>query len=154
MKGKDIFVSHYHKDANEIDSLKTLIGKQNKFEPRDSSVYEEKSPNNANNEEYIKSLIRPKIKWASTMIVIISDKTHKSDWVNWEIEYAQRLGKNIVGVYMQGYKQEDVPKNLLNYANSVVGWNSDSINKALSGESIFCDEFKQKMAPLMSRETC
>ncbi len=154
MVKKDIFISHYHKDANEIDGLKSLIGRQNRFEPRDSSVYEEKNPNNANNEEYIKSLLRPKIKWASTFIVIISDKTHLSKWINWEIEYAQRLGKNIIGVYLPGFKKEDVPENLIDYANSVVGWNSYQVNKAISGESIFCSEFKQHISPKIEREIC
>lgn len=154
MMNKDIFVSHYHKDADEISNLKKIIGKKNQYEPRDSSVYEDKNPNNAKNEEYIKTLIKPKIKWASTLIVIISDKTHLSKWVNWEIEYAQRLGKNIVGVYLPGFKEEDVPENLINYSNSVVGWNSEQINRAINGESIFCDEFKKKLSPHIVRELC
>lgn len=53
-KTKNIFVSHYHTDADSILKLKSLLDRHD-LKMKDSSIYESKNPNNANNEEYIKS---------------------------------------------------------------------------------------------------
>ena len=98
---KNIFVSHYHTDAERIEDLKSLLGKHG-MTMKDSSIYESKNPNNAHNEEYIKSIIRPRIDWAGTTVVLIGKDTSKSEYVNWEIEHAARKGKRIVGVYLPG----------------------------------------------------
>lgn len=47
---KNIFVSHYHTDADRIEDLKSLLSKHG-MTMRDSSIYENKNPNNAHNEE-------------------------------------------------------------------------------------------------------
>lgn len=135
----NIFVSHHHSDASVIDSLKELIGKGSKFDIRDSSISEYKDPNNAHNEDYIMSLIRPKIDWAGTVIVLIGDKTHASEWVEKEIEYAHRHGKTIIGVYERGLADQDalIPEALEKYADSILNWNSENINKALEGGPVF-----------------
>ena len=75
-KTKNIFVSHYHTDADSILKLKSLLDRHG-LKMKDSSIYESKNPNNANNEEYIKSLIRPRIDWAGTTVVLIGKNTSK-----------------------------------------------------------------------------
>ncbi len=139
MKTINIFVSHHHSDAETIKQLTDLMGKLHNYELRDSSIYEEKSPNKAHNEDYIMSLIRPKIDWAGTIIVLIGDKTRTSEWVEWEIEYANRHGKQIIGVFERGLADEDalIPDGLSKYADQITNWNSENINKALDGEPIF-----------------
>jgi len=94
-------------------------------------------PNNANNEDYIKSILRPRINWAGTTVVLIGDKTHKRDWVDWEIEQANKLGKRIVGVYIRGCSDADIPENLENYGDALVAWNGDSIVDAINGNDIW-----------------
>lgn len=154
MENKNIFVSHYHEDSNEIDNLKQMIGSGNQYEPKDSSIYEKKNPNTAENTEYIKSLLRPKIKWAGSLIVMIGDNTNTSDWVQWEIEYANSLGKNIVGVYLPDYKGNEIPEALNDYADSVVDWNPNQMNRALSGDSIYCERFSKSIKIQLSRDNC
>ena len=88
---KNIFVSHYHVDAERIENLKLLLGKHG-MTMKDSSIYESKNPNNAHNEEYIKSIIRPRIEWAGTTVVLIGRDTSKSEYVNWEIEHIFQNG--------------------------------------------------------------
>jgi hypothetical protein len=65
--------------------------------------------------------------------VPISADTHKSDWVNWEIEYAMKMGKRIVGVWLPGAKDSDLPEALDLYANAIVGWQADRIIDAIEG---------------------
>ncbi len=147
---KDIFVSHYHTDAEKIEDMKSLL-KNKGFEMRDSSIYEAKAKNDANNEDYIKALIRPHITWASTVVVLIGDKTAKSAWVNWEIEAAERRGKRIIGVYLQDEKDSPIPSALTQYGSALVGWNSDSIIKAIQGDDTWIGPSRQWDT---SRETC
>lgn len=133
---KNIFVSHQRNDADRIEAFKSLIGKHG-IDMRDSSIYEKKLKNNAHNEQYIKQeLIKPLMKWAGTVVVLIGKDTAKSDYVNWEIKTAGEMGKRIVGVYLQGAKEEDIPKELNEYGHNLVGWNGDKIVRAINGEDM------------------
>lgn len=156
-KNINLFISHYHSDADKIENLKSLLAKKNN-EVRDSSIYEAKAKNSANNEDYIKTLIRPQINWAGTVVVLIGEKTSTSNWVNWEIEYAAQNGKRIVGVYLQGAKDEDIPKAFKDHGDALVAWNADKINKAVNGDdSLWEDsEGKERREPLtaLSRAQC
>ena len=133
---KNVFVSHHHKDADKIEAFKNLIGRHG-IDMRDSSIYESKLKNNAKNEQYIKQeLIKPQMRWAGTVAVLIGKDTAKSDYVNWEIKTAAEMGKRIVGVYLQGAKEEDIPPALYEYGHCLVGWNGEKIVRAIDGEDM------------------
>lgn len=133
---KNIFVSHQHNDADKIESFKKLIGNHG-IDMRDSSIYENKLKNNATNEQYIKQeLIKPQMNWAGTVVVLIGKDTADSDYVNWEIKTAAEMGKRIVGVFLQGAKEEDIPSELKEYGDSLVGWNGKKIVDAINGEDL------------------
>lgn len=133
---KNIFVSHQHNDADKIEGFKSLIGKHG-INMRDSSIYESKLKNDAKNEQYIKQeLIKPQMQWAGTVVVLIGKDTAKSDYVNWEIKTAAEMGKRIVGVYLQGAKEEDIPSELIEHGNNLVGWNGEKIVRAINGEDM------------------
>ena len=84
---------------------------------------------------YIKrEILAPRIQWAGTLIVLISPGTRESPWVNWEIEYARKLGKRIVGVWDHGAKDCDVPEKLDEYADAVVGCQGERIIDAVFGK--------------------
>lgn len=136
MKDKNIFVSHQHNDADKIKDFQKLINAHG-INMRDSSIYESKLKNNATNEQYIKSeLIKPQMSWAGTVVVLIGKDTAKSDYVNWEIKTAGEMGKRIVGVFLQGAKEEDIPEQLNEYGHALVGWNGDRIVRAINGEDM------------------
>lgn len=128
----NVFISHHHKDQEELNSLKDLMSK-NSYTMRDSSIDESK-PNKAKSEDYIKSILRDRINWAGTVLVLVGEETHSRPWVNWEIEYANSQGKRIVGVYVQGAKESDIPKNLNLYGNALVGWDSKNLIDAIRGK--------------------
>jgi hypothetical protein len=85
-------------------------------------------------EEVLRRLLRMKISWAGTVVVLVGQETHSRDWVNWEIEEANKQGKRIVGVYERGGTEVKIPEPLEKYATSIVGWNSDSIIAAIDGD--------------------
>lgn len=131
---KNVFISHIHEDDEGLAKIKDLLSKQG-YVIRDGSINADK-PNEAHNPEYIKAeILAPRIRWAGTFIVYISPQTHASEYVNWEIEYAHKLGKRIVGIWAWGDKDCPVPDALEKYADSVVPWNPDRIADALEGGS-------------------
>lgn len=150
----NLFVSHYGGDEEYISKFKNLLSK-NDYEIRDSSIVESE-PNNATNKEYIKSLIRSQIDWAGKVVVLIGPKTAERDWVNWEIEYAAHSGdKRIIGVYLRGATDSDIPEALNEYGDALVTWNSDKIIAAIEGEDIWQDSTGNTRPPVDSpRGTC
>ena len=127
---RNVFISHIHEDDHRLTPLKNLLTNAG-IEVRDSSIHSEK-PNNAKNADYIKSaILRPRIEWASVLVVLITPDTKNSDWVTWEIECATRLGKRIVGVWDHGESQCDIPPALDKYADAIVGWQGDRVKDAI-----------------------
>lgn len=131
----NVFVSHYHEDEENIKKFKDLLS--DNYCIKNYSVTSDKY-NNAHDEDYIKyEYLRPLINQSSTLICLIGPETHDSTWVDWEIREAEKLGKQIIGVYIQGAKDSDIPPALEEFADAIVGWNSNNIEKALNGESVF-----------------
>ena len=130
---RNVFISHIHEDDPGLGKLKSLL-KDNGMTIRDYSIHSD-NPNNAHSEGYIKSeILAPRIRQSSVLIVYVSPETKDSEYVNWEIEYAQKHDKRIVGVWAHGEKGCEVPQALDDYADAVVGWTGNSIIDAIHGE--------------------
>ena len=129
---RNIFISHIHEDDHRLQPLKDLLQSAG-MNVRDGSINSDK-PNAASNEGYIKSeILAPRIAWASVFVVLISPETRDSEWVQWEIECAERLGRRIVGVWDHGEAECDIPEALDRHANAVVGWQADRVKDAIEG---------------------
>lgn len=130
---KNVFISHIGEDVEGLNKLKDLV-QGNGMTFRDYTPKAD-NPNNAHNEDYIKSkILAPRIQASNTVLVYISPETKDSDYVNWEIEYAQKHDKRIVGVWSLGNKGCEVPAALEDYADAVVGWNGSRIIDAINGK--------------------
>ena len=55
--------------------------------------------------------------------------------MNWEIEYAHKQGKRIVGVWERGERDCEIPEALERYGDALVGWHGESIIDAINGDS-------------------
>lgn len=136
-KRRHVFISHHHADDDHVTKLTNLLGRNN-FEIRNSSI--RAKPANQDRlkkglvpEQTLKRLLRMKMSWASTVIVLIGKDTHKRPWVDWEIRKAHELGKRIVGVYARGGTEADIPSAFNDYGNALVNWNSAKIIDAIEG---------------------
>lgn len=76
------------------------------------------------------------MRWAGTVVVLIGKDTEKSDYVNWEIKTAAEMGKRVIGVFLQGAKDEDIFPELNEYGRNLVGWNGEKIVRAINGEDL------------------
>jgi len=131
---KNVFISHVHEDDELVPKLKELVAKSG-MQVRDGSINSDK-PNRAEDEDYIKrDILAPRINWASTLVVLITKDTADSWWVNWEIQYAVKQGKNVVGVFAQGATDADVPNELQKCGDvAIVGWQGDRVVDAINGQ--------------------
>lgn len=145
-KRKNVFISHHSADDEHIQNFKKLLDGKG-YTIKNSSVDSSK-PNRATDEAYIKRLLRMRINWAKTFICLIGKDTHSRQYVDYEIKCAHKQGKRIVGVYISGGKDSDIPASLEKYGHGTTGWNSDKIIRALEGEDIgWCDSEGQPREP-------
>ena len=151
---RNVFISHRHEDDVLVQAFKGLIQGRG-VEIRDSSITSDR-PNRAHNVDYIKrEIIAPKIRWAGTVIVLLTADTKNHEWVDWEIEYANKHNKPIIGVWAYGSAGCELPESLEKYADAVVGWNKDRIIRALDGERRFEDSYGIARGPQsLKRHPC
>jgi hypothetical protein len=123
-KTKNVFISHYHKDDEHLQRLKKRLAEKG-CNVRNSSIDSTKQRNYIPSDAAIKRLLRLRIRWAGVFICLIGDRTHTRPWVNYEIEQAARMGKQIIGVYAHGSMQNAyLPENFEKYGGQIFGWNS------------------------------
>lgn len=135
---KNLFVAHCGEHEDLIADFKSMMTKEG-FSFKDSSLTSA-NKNDAHDENYIKySIIKPKMEWAGTVVVLIGKETSKSDWVNWEIEEAIKLGKQVIGVHVSEDMNYEIPEGLKNFADAIVPWNSKDIKSALNGYTVYKD---------------
>ena len=130
---RNVFISHIHEDDAGLKDFTTLLGGNNLL-VRNYSITADKE-NNAKSEEYIKyQILAPRIDACSTLVVYLTRDTKDSAWVDWEIEYAYKKEKTIVGVYERGSNGCELPDALKRYADAIVGWDSRNIMDAINGK--------------------
>ena len=134
---KHVFISHHHADDGEVTRLTSLLQRSG-HDIRNSSI--RARPANQGrleqglvSDRVIERLLRRKISWASTVVVLIGAQTHARRWVDWEIRKANEFGKRIVGIYVRGGTKADIPPALEDYSSSIVRWNTESIIAAIDG---------------------
>jgi hypothetical protein len=140
-KRRHLFISHHHKDDGEVSKLTNLMSGKG-YDVRNSSV--RMKPENQRrmdekrvSDKVIERILRMKISWAGTVVVLIGKDTHSRKWVNWEIDKAHQQGKRIVGVFVRGGTEANIPPSLEKYGSAIVNWNSDSIINAIDGVNNF-----------------
>lgn len=131
-KRKHIFISHYNKDGEHIQKLKDLLSRKG-YTIKNASIEGSRRGKKVS-DETIKRLLRLRIHWAGTFICLVGPRTHKRPWVDWEIDQAAKKGKRIVGVYVNGASEADLPDNFNNYGDALVGWTGDRIIGAIEGK--------------------
>jgi len=73
----------------------------------------------------MKEELRQQIRPVNCVIIIGGMWTNYSDWIQFEMEYAGSIGKPILGVRPRGAQR--MPAAVIDKANKVVSWNSESI---------------------------
>lgn len=133
----NIFISHYGKDDEHVQSLKQRL-KERGNDVRNSSIDSTKHQERIPADAVIRRYLKGAIKWAGTFICLIGEDTHKRPWVNFEIKQAHLQGKQIIGIYKHGCKDNvEIPEAYKRYGGSPIGWNSiDKLGEIIEGKIV------------------
>ena len=134
----NIFISHYGKDDEHVQSLKSRL-KEKGYNVRNFSIDSTKHKDGRKpSEAFINRLLDIRIKNSGTLICLLGPETSTRKWVNYEIRKAHLEGKRIVGVYTHGNKDNvDLPESFKKYGGPLIGWNSvDKLGEIISGKNI------------------
>jgi len=127
---RNVFISFDSDDLAEVNLLRGQAKKDtSELEFNDWSL---KEPFNSKKAEYIKRGIRERIRQSSATICYVTDKTAKSQWVNWEVKESIRLGKKVIAVYKGDAPPKSMPKAVKDNGMPLIKWNHKEILKALA----------------------
>jgi hypothetical protein len=121
---KRLFISHSWSYNERYNSMVSLLENRMYFTWTNYSVPETKAFGpmaKAQMEEQLRNQIRP----VNCVIIIGGMWTAYSDWIQFEMEFAESIGKPILGVKPRGAQL--MPAAVTAKANQIVNWNSDSI---------------------------
>lgn len=128
-KKQKIFVSYYHDTDKHYKRLLTAWSVNDKFELEFEDISTDVSIKSENT-AYIKRVIADKIKQCDVFVVLIGKKSHKREWISWEIEKAKEYGKKIVAIKEK--RSHKSPEDLLSAgAEWVYGFEEKKIRTAI-----------------------
>lgn len=123
----NIFISHAWKRSEHYKKIVKWLDDSD-IEYKNYSVPED-DPLETKTKKELKESLTNQIKPSSCVIILAGMYAAYSDWIEYEIDEATRMGKYIIGVEPWG--QEKVPTIVSNNADVMVGWNSDSVVNAI-----------------------
>lgn len=101
---KRVFISFRAEDRSKINGVRLMAANPNfDIEFYDESVRDALDSDNA---AYIRRKIREKINRTSVTLCMISDFTHTSQWVSWELEESIDKGNSIICMGVPGHPQQ------------------------------------------------
>lgn len=148
---ENVFISfQYDCDRNYKNLLHAWNNNPNfEFGMYDQSVT---VPINSDDASRIKAGITKKMSDSDYVLVIVGKNTHRSEWVNWEIEKAHELGKRIIAVKID--KSYKAPAALYGKNSTwAMSFKQDSIIRALNEAKRNNKPLTQKGVSLSSTTT-
>lgn len=130
----NIFISHAWKYGDSYDKLVALLDNASYFSYKNFSAPEDSPLTNTDgtpvtNKSQITSAIENKIKLVNCVIVISGMYYNNREWMEKEIEIAQKYNKPIIAVKPWGNTL--MPTDIQVVADTTVNWNTDSIVDAI-----------------------
>lgn len=121
-----VFISHAWSYNDEYYRLVKWLDEAPYFSWKNLSVPEHDPILNTKKLEYeLHSQMRP----ADVFLILSGMYVSHSDWIQYEINFARRIGRPIIGIKPWG--NISLPIAVQNGANEIVGWNSASIVGAI-----------------------
>lgn len=123
-----LFISHAWRYSNEYNRMISLLVNTPNFSSHNYSV-PRANPIDATSTYRLKKALCYQINPVHVVIILAGMYVAYSDWIQFEINHALRVGKPIIGVRPWG--SERTPQAVVNAANELVGWNATSIVSAI-----------------------
>ena len=134
MKHFNLFISHSWSYSDHYDRLVNLLEQRGYFSYSNYSVPPEDPIHNASTDARLRKAIRNQMTPCSVVIILAGVYASHSKWINIEIDLARngfRNGKPILAIKPRG--SERISAVVRDAADEVVGWNTESIVRAIRG---------------------
>lgn len=129
----NIFISHSWGYGDDYETLKGFLD-DSRLYWRDYSVPKDDPIHNVRSRIALRTALAEKIRHASCVIVPAGVYCSYSDWIEEEIVLALEMDKPIIGVRLWG--AERISSLVQDNADVIVGWNKESVAKAVEDYSI------------------
>lgn len=128
-----VFLSFIAEDRNQVNGLRLLASNENyDLEFFDESL---RRPIDSTNEEYIKRILREKISRSSVTLCLISEQTHTSKWVEWELRVSREKGNRITAMAVKGLERAILPAPIREWKIPFLKWDPEFLSKELRGSN-------------------
>jgi hypothetical protein len=130
---RNVFISFDHRDIVEVNFLRGQAKNENNdLEFNDYSL---KEPFDSERAEYIKAGIRERIRQASVTVIYVSDVTHESKWVDWEVRESMEQGKGVICLHKGNTPPAILPKSVTEFGLKVIPWKHKELIAAIEEAS-------------------
>lgn len=126
---KHVFLSFVVEDKPTVEMFRGQA--KNKNIDLEFDDYSVQTPFDSNDAAYIRSRIKERINSASVTICLIGAATANSRWVDWEVQTAVDLSKNVFGVRLYSDKNHTIPAALTRNGKKTYGWDIPAIVAAI-----------------------
>ena len=129
MKKKRVFLSFIEEDKQRVQGLRLLAANPDyDLEFYDESVRAQIDSIDA---EYVKRRIREKISRTTVTICLISEQTHTSKWVDWELEESAEKGNAIIAIALKDVQRAVLPKLIKQKGLTFYTWDPKHLNQLI-----------------------
>ena len=133
LRSYKLFVSHAWEYNDEYYRLVKMLNEAAYFTWRNLSVPQH-DPILARDIDKLKAALRNQMRPANAFLILAGMYVAHSDWIEFEIDFSRRIGRPVIGIRPWG--NERVPVAVQNAAAELVGWNTDSIVRAVRQHSL------------------
>ena len=128
LKTYDLFICHAWRYDDDYTRLVKLLRAAPLFKWRNYSVPRH-DPLDAGNARRLRCALDRQIRPASVVLVISGMYVNYRDWIQYEMEVAERYQKPVIGIHPWWSKR--IPVAVRQAAATMVGWNTRSIVRAI-----------------------
>lgn len=121
-----VFISHAWDYNEDYYRLEGYLNKAPNFLWTNLSVPEHDPILNSSQ---LTARLNDQMRPANAFLILSGMYVAHSDWIQYEINFARRIGRPIIGIRPWG--SERVPEAVQKAATEIVGWNMDSIVSAI-----------------------
>ena len=128
---KRVFLSFIEEDKERIAGLRLLAANPD----YDLEFYDEslRVPIDSFNAAYIKAKIRARIERTTVTVCLISEQTHTSPWVDWELEESDKKRNAIIAMAVKGVEQAILPRLVKERGLYFYSWDPERLNRLIRG---------------------
>jgi hypothetical protein len=123
-----LFISHAWKYSERYLRAIQFLNAANNFRYSNYSVPEDKAFEGLNTAQ-LKEQLRRQIRPVEVCIIIGGMYVSRSDWIQFEIDFAKEIDKPILGIRPRG--AQVMPKAVSDAADEIVNWSTESIVAAI-----------------------